>query len=1502
MLVCQMEETPDAHVHDESCYEEQEVIVCGIEEAQAHIHGEDCYEEKQTVVCGQEEAEPHIHDESCMVETPVLLCAQEESEGHVHGDDCWVETQSLTCETEEIPAHFHEESCWTEEQTLTCTEESEEHTHGEGCYEVTRAISCGLEETEGHTHGESCWTLERTLGCGQEESEGHTHTEECWGTEQTVGFGIEETEGHVHTEECLGTERTLVCGMEETEGHVHSEECRELQMVLICETEQIEGHVHTEECYDAEAAEPVLVCEVEEHEHSLACYSDPTADVESASVWEATLPELTGVWADDVIAIAKSQLGYQESSRNYIVLEDGVTVHGYTRYGEWYGDAYGDWCAMFASFCIHYAQVEDFPLEASCSEWVSLLQEREAYSSVEQAAPQSGDLVFFDKDADGSADHVGIVTEFGDELKTIEGNAGDCVAEKRYETSDGTILGYGSLPVYEIPVTTQTAQIYTDGSYRTLSGDETVISVTGAIPTGAEIRAYPVTIETEQKVLCAYDITIYLSDGSVFEPEGGEKLTVSIQSPELSAGALGEEQEVEVYYVPEEGEPQWVDATTTGEGVSFDADHFSVYAVMAVDAETVSNQNQLKAAFDAGQEYIQLNNNMGVYINNADGHDFGYIEGSLTVPAGASITLDLNGCIIWQHGTAPLFVVPAGSSLTIVDSQAPTETVTSGGGSLSGNAAEVSTADGKVTLTYYVTTTSVTDSTNGLTSERLEKHTVVSTGTILANDQTVFQVSGNLTIQSGVISGGTGRAIRQTGGTVDLLGGYICGFTMADPDNANTGFGGAVYTNGGTLNLNGGVLAGNTAPNGGAVYASGATVNIKSGVVSGNLANRDPSGWDNHSEGAAYRCGGGGIYTDGASNVTMSGGYITNNEAYEANSVGYFDGGGGIFISGTTSMTLSGGYVTGNVAQGGGGIRTDFGKATTFTMTGGYITNNEIEETVHWGGGGFFCAAGSTVYMKNLLVTQNDAGGFGGGVAGCPTGSLYLYVNEGCASFDNEDVVDGTIHWVEGGSKMEDKELCDELFQAHGHEDYFCAMRSTVTCAMLGGYSARWEGTADGSVVIGDTADHSTDVLTAEHIMGLTGDPTAEGKAAACAAANLYITGNYSYTHGGGIMCNGNLIIGNPEDLYVPARIELQASKTLEGGDLAGNDFSFVVTMTEKDGTVIANGVCDSAGNITFDHQLTYSDEGTHTYYIYEVPDASNASIDYDSRIYRLTVTVERDNGVTWHGDAKKFTYSVTSVVVEVSEDGGSWEVVSRSTDSASGVISLPLTSGTTFVNKLVTFTSLTVRKQWEGGSGTGSVTVILKADGVEVERQVLSAGNNWSYTWTELEAGPTYSVEEVPVEGYTTSYDIVSQQGDSTQSSLGQGSWWVPAASLTEGARYMIVSPDGTTALYLTSEHSDAWLTTADTVSITAGSGMLTVGGETYSSWYDASDTASNVSFTAQSRTKDNNTGLILKSDAMSSWILIQSSGSGALKSTNASGYASFAVLDGGYLRFHFN
>ena len=204
----------------------------------------------------------------------------------------------------------------------------EEHTHSDTCYE--QVLICGQEEGAGaHTHTDACYTEVRTdqLICGQEESEGHVHTDACYTNELTCGQ--EENAEHTHTDACYT--KTLTCGQEEGAGaHTHTDACYATERKLTCGQEEGAGHTHTDACYKTE-----LTCGKEEHKHTSECYSNPDA-VETEDQWKAAFKnyKLTGEWGKDTAAVAKSQVGYKESTENYKVNEDKST-DGYTRYADW---------------------------------------------------------------------------------------------------------------------------------------------------------------------------------------------------------------------------------------------------------------------------------------------------------------------------------------------------------------------------------------------------------------------------------------------------------------------------------------------------------------------------------------------------------------------------------------------------------------------------------------------------------------------------------------------------------------------------------------------------------------------------------------------------------------------------------------------------------------------------------------------------------------------------------------------------------------------------------------------------------------------------------------------------------------------------------------------------------------------------------------------------------------------------------------------------------------
>ena len=248
---------------------------------------------------------------------------------------------------------------------------------------------------------------------------------------------------HTHGEECF--RKTLVCTLEETAGETQvTGETQATGETQTTENTEV-GHTHTDECYEVTA-----ICELDEHIHIESCYSNVHADLETSDDWEATLADMVRgpTTRENVILVAQSQLDYTESELNFQVDAGGVR-RGITRYGQWYGNPYGDWSAMFVSFCLEYAGASDLPMNAGPESMRIEWEAAEIYQTAEEAAPERGNLIFLCKGEPElqNANAVAIITGVDETTITvIEGDLENTVAETQYALDDPAIMGYGILP------------------------------------------------------------------------------------------------------------------------------------------------------------------------------------------------------------------------------------------------------------------------------------------------------------------------------------------------------------------------------------------------------------------------------------------------------------------------------------------------------------------------------------------------------------------------------------------------------------------------------------------------------------------------------------------------------------------------------------------------------------------------------------------------------------------------------------------------------------------------------------------------------------------------------------------------------------------------------------------------------------------------------------------------------------------------------------------------
>ena len=198
----------------------------------------------------------------------------------------------------------------------------------------------------------------------------------------------------------------------------------------------ITEHTHDETCQTAETP-----CELVEHIHTIACYADETADVETQLDWQNMFADYpyTENLRENLVGIAKTQVGYAESTQNFQA-DSNNNLHGYTRYGSWYGAPYNDWSAMFVSFCLHYAGADpkEFPGNTGAASMAETWKTLGKYTEAGTYDASPGDLVFFTDNT------VGIVSEVqSSTICVIRGDVNDAVCADIFPQTDPSIAGWG---------------------------------------------------------------------------------------------------------------------------------------------------------------------------------------------------------------------------------------------------------------------------------------------------------------------------------------------------------------------------------------------------------------------------------------------------------------------------------------------------------------------------------------------------------------------------------------------------------------------------------------------------------------------------------------------------------------------------------------------------------------------------------------------------------------------------------------------------------------------------------------------------------------------------------------------------------------------------------------------------------------------------------------------------------------------------------------------------
>lgn len=710
---------------------------------------------------------------------------------------------------------------------------------------------------------------------------------------------------------------------------------------------------------------------------------------------------------------------------------------------------------------------------------------------------------------------------------------------------------------------------------------------------------------------------------------------------------------------------------------------------------------------------------------------------------------------------------------------------------------EYDTSNGIPTgLTYYVTESVANGTRTTETLKAYKAHVkgaIVACSGSKDLRLIVINSGGHLNLESGMITQDKNNCVKNLvyaagSSAISVDGGYVCGGYC--PENAA---GAGISVENSTLDISGGVIAGNYAPSGGGVYALNSTVNMVDGIISGNGTNNNQFGYgagicaensnvtitggyitnnryqhyvnqEGNTKHLGNGChGGGGIAAfsqfegQKKGSLVICGGYITGNYSAEA--------GGGVYAGAwnkpLSGFTFSDGIIASNVAQNseGGGIRIAAPTVGEFNVSDNkaYITNNTTNTTNDWGGGGVFVQGSSdnnvqpaSLGIYNALITNNHANGFGGGFAACPTGKTAITDTNGIAIFGNSDGNSGGGYNRSGGTngKNEDRdadpngnggEITPDFISA-GHKDLFLVHDSNnsennpyiaaVTGQMLGGGAANWSGTIDDNT---STSIGKYEGAQAKYLIGLKSDPIKEDKDAATAAATLYITGNKSNIHGGGIMTNGDVVAVSTQEVKVYPKMKLNGTKVLTGRTLGTGEFKFQLLKPGKDGkapsfndgklqlndcSVVDTVENDEKGIFTFDLGEVYADADL-VYYLVEVP-GTDKDVTYDKTIYKIDPTVVKDERKSHEVLDIRYTYyKVNSVVITTIAANGATSDTTVNPTTVGDVASVELTKSTTFTNAYTKYDSK--------GSWTPKATKVV--EGGEMKKFTLEFADNENFT-----------------------------------------------------------------------------------------------------------------------------------------------------------------------------
>ena len=124
-----------------------------------------------------------------------------------------------------------------------------------------------------------------------------------------------------------------------------------------------------------------------------------------------------------------------------------------------------NWCAMFCSVIAHKCSVKNFPYEVSVY-YMTQLAKQSGHFVTDETAVTAGDLIIYDWKADGTLNHVGIITEItATHFKVIEGNYNKTVGLRTVKRNNREVYGFIRVEHGEVADIEQVARDVIKGRY-----------------------------------------------------------------------------------------------------------------------------------------------------------------------------------------------------------------------------------------------------------------------------------------------------------------------------------------------------------------------------------------------------------------------------------------------------------------------------------------------------------------------------------------------------------------------------------------------------------------------------------------------------------------------------------------------------------------------------------------------------------------------------------------------------------------------------------------------------------------------------------------------------------------------------------------------------------------------------------------------------------------------------------------------------------------------------